>query len=297
MSEEDLSNKLVISAALTGAATNKSQNPSVPYTADEFGNEAKKCYDAGAAVVHIHVRDPEKGNPVADLDIIKAAINNIKEKAPDILINLSTAISTIVTPKQRIKPVETFKPPIASLNSNSMNFAVGDHRTGQVGLGAKFIFENSFDTIQKFAKAMMKSGVKPEIEIYDFGGMYNILHLAKQEPKRILDPPLHFQFVFGVLGGVPFSIQNLGNFLNLKPPDASWSVCGVAKQQFQAAMCAAAMGGHIRVGLEDNIRMPDGRLAKGSWEQVEWATKVAKIMNREPATPNEARKIFNLYQQ
>ncbi len=297
MSEEDLSNKLVISAALTGAATIKSQNPAVPYTAEEFGDEAKKCYDAGAAIVHIHVRHPEKGNPVADLDIIKTAIDNIKEKAPDILINLSTAISTIVTPKQRIAPVETFKPPIASLNSNSMNFAVGDHKTGQVGLGAKFIFANTFNTIQKFAKAMKKAQVKPEIEIYDFGGMYNILHLAKQQPKRLLDPPLHFQFVFGILGGVPFSLENLGHFLNLRPPAASWSVCGVAKQQFQVALCAAAMGGHIRVGLEDNIRMPDGRLAKGSWEQVEWAAKVTRLVNREPATPDEARKIFNLYQQ
>ena len=297
MSEEDLSNKLVISAALTGAATNRSMNPAVPYTAEEFGDEAKKCYDAGAAIVHIHVRHPEKGNPVADLDLIKAAIDNIKEKAPEVLINLSTAISTIVTPKQRITPIETFKPPLASLNSNSMNFAVGDHKTGKVGLGAKVIFANTFDTIQKFAKAMKKADVKPEIEIYDFGGMYNILHIAKQQPKRLLDHPLHFQFVFGVLGGVPFSYENLAHFMNLKPPDASWSVCGVAKNQFQAAMCAAPMGGHIRVGLEDNIRMPDGRLAKGSWEQVEWAAKVAKIVNREPATPDEARKIFNLYQQ
>lgn len=297
MSEEDLSNKLVISAALTGAATNRSMNPAVPFTAEEFGDEAKKCFEAGAAIIHIHARHPEKGNPTHELDIIGAILDNIKEKAPEVLINLSTAISTIVTPKQRITPIETFKPPLASLNSNSMNFAVGDHKTGQVGLGAKVIFANTFDTIQKFAKAMKKAEVKPEIEIYDFGGMYNILHIAKQQPKRLLDHPLHFQFVFGVLGGVPFSYENLAHFMNLKPPDASWSVCGVAKNQFQAAMCAAPMGGHIRVGLEDNTRMPDGRLAKGSWEQVEWAAKVAKIVNREPATPNEARKIFNLYQQ
>ncbi|MFX1316821.1 MAG: 3-keto-5-aminohexanoate cleavage protein [Promethearchaeota archaeon] len=297
MSEEDLSKKLVISAALAGAATNRSMNPAVPFTAEEFGDEAKKCYEAGAAVIHIHARDPEKGNPTHELEIIGAILDNIREKAPEVLINLSTAISTIVTPKQRITPIETFRPPLASLNSNSMNFAVGDHKTGQVGLGAKVIFANTFDTIQKFAKAMKKAEVKPEIEIYDFGGIYNILHLAKQQPKILLDPPLHFQFVFGVLGGVPFSYENLAHFMNLKPPDASWSVCGVAKQQFQAAMCAAPMGGHIRVGLEDNTRMPDGRLAKGSWEQVEWAAKVARIVDREPATPNEARKIFNLYQQ
>lgn len=297
MSEEDLSNKLVISAALTGAVTNRAMNPAVPYTAEEFGDEAKKCYDAGAAIVHIHARDPEKGNPTHELDIIGAVIDNIKEKAPDILINLSTAISSIVTPKQRITPIDTFKPPLASLNSNSMNFAVGDHKTGQVGLGSKNIFENSFNTIQKFAKTMKKVGTKPEIEIYDFGGMYNMLHIAKQQPKRLLDPPLHFQFVFGVLGGIPFSYENLAHLLNLKPPDASWSVCGVAKNQFSAALCAAALDGHIRVGLEDNIRNIDRSLSKGSWEQVEWAAKVARIAGREPATPDETRKIFNLYQQ
>ncbi|MBW2006061.1 MAG: 3-keto-5-aminohexanoate cleavage protein, partial [Deltaproteobacteria bacterium] len=231
-----------------------------------------------------------------ELEKIKAVLDNIKEKAPDLLINLSSAISLIVTDKQRIAPIITFKPPIASLNSNSMNFAVGDHKTGAVGLGSKAIFANSFDTIQKFAKAMKKNQVKPEIEVYDFGGMYNILHLRKQA-KVILDPPLHYQFVFGVLGGVPFSFENLAHLLNLKPPDDTWSVCGVAKNQFQAGMCAAAMGGHIRVGLEDNIRTVDGALAKGSWEQVEWAAKVTKMAGREVATPEEARKILHLYQQ
>lgn len=294
---EDLSKKLVITAALAGAATIKSQNPAVPYTADEFGDEAKKCYDAGAAIVHIHARDPVKGNPTHELDLIKAVIDNIKEKAPNILINLSSAISLIVSDKQRIAPIKTFKPPLASLNSNSMNFAVGDHKTGKVGLGAKAIFANSFDTIQKFAKEMKKAQTKPEIEVYDFGGLYNILHLAKQKPKVLIDPPLHFQFVFGVLGGVPFSFENLAHFLNLKPSDATWSVCGVAKNQFQAGMCAATMGGHIRVGLEDNIRNIEGELAKGSWEQVEWAAKVAKLAGREVATPTEARKIFSLPQQ
>jgi 3-keto-5-aminohexanoate cleavage enzyme len=144
---------------------------------------------------------------------------------------------------------------------------------------------------------MKKAETKPEIEVYDIGGMYNIIHLAKQQPKRLLDPPLHFQFVFGVLGGIPFSYENLAHLINLKPPDATWSVCGVAKNQFQAAMCAAAMDGHIRVGLEDNTKLPNGQLAKGSWEQVEWAAKVARIVNREPATPAETRKMLNLYQQ
>ena len=110
--------------------------------------------------------------------------------------------------------------------------------------------------------------------IYDFGGMYNIDFLRR---GNLFEEPLHYQFVFGVLGGIPFSIANLSNLLQLKPPEATWSVCGVANQQFQAALCAASMDGHIRVGLEDNIRTITGELAKGSWEQVEWAANVAKL--------------------
>jgi 3-keto-5-aminohexanoate cleavage enzyme len=289
---DELSNKLVISAALAGAATVKAQNPNVPYTAEEFGDEAKKCYDAGAAIVHIHFRHPEKGNPVPDLDIIRAGLENIKSKCPEININLSTAISAVATDKERILPIKTFKPPLGSLNTNSMNFSVGDHKTGKVTMGASNIFANDFRMIQKFAKEFKKAGTKPELEVYDFGGMYNILFLDRQE--GLFEHPLHFQLVFGVLGSIPFSPTNLGALLNLKPPDATWSVCGVAKDQFRAGMCAAAWGGHIRVGLEDNIRTVDGALAKGSWEQVEWAAKVAKISGREVATPEEAREIFNI---
>lgn len=292
MSEKDLSNKLVISAALAGAVTTKANNPNVPYTAEEFGDEAKKCYDAGAAIVHIHARHPEKGNPVHDLDLIRAVVENIKSKAPDIIINLSTAISAIATPKERIAPVKTFKPPIASLNTNSMNFSVGDYKAGKVIMGNTNIFQNDFRTIEKFAKEMKKVGTKPEMEIYDFGGMYNMLFLNKQE--TLFERPLHFQLVFGVLGGIPFSPNNLGQLLGLMPEGSTWSVCGVAKNQFQAGVSAAAWGGHIRVGLEDNTRVISGELAKGSWEQVEWAAKVAKYAGREVATPEETKKIFNL---
>ncbi|MBD3337752.1 MAG: 3-keto-5-aminohexanoate cleavage protein [Candidatus Lokiarchaeota archaeon] len=285
-------NKLVISAALAGAVTRKEQNPAVPYSAEEFAEEAKKCYDAGAAIVHIHARDVEQGGiPTPDLDIIRATVKRIKEKAPDVIVNLSSAISAVATEKERIKPVETFKPPLASLNTNSMNFSVGDFKTGKVIMAKNNVFTNTFSTIEKFAKKMKRAGTKPEMEIYDMGGMHNMLFLNKQE--GLFEQPLHFQFVFGVLGGQPFSIDALAYLLNLKPEGATWSVCGVAKQQFQAALCAAAWGGHVRVGLEDNIRNPDGELAEGSWEQVKWAKKLAEISGREIAQGAEARKIFN----
>jgi 3-keto-5-aminohexanoate cleavage enzyme len=272
--------------------TVKAQNPAVPYTAEEFGDEAKKCYDAGAAIVHIHARDPEKGNPSHDLNIIRAVIENIKKKAPDVIINLSTAISAVATPKERIAPVQNYKPPLASLNTNSMNFSVGDFKTGKVVMGNTNIFANDFRTIEKFAKEMKKVNTKPEMEIYDYGGMYNMLFLNMQED--LLVKPLHFQLVFGVLGGIPFSPINLGNLLNLMPEGSTWSVCGVAKDQFRAGLCAAAWGGHIRVGLEDNIRAITGELAKGSWEQVAWAKKVAEIAGREIVQGERARKVLNL---
>jgi 3-keto-5-aminohexanoate cleavage enzyme len=294
MSEDNPENKLVISVALAGAVTTKANNPNVPYTAEEFGDEAKKCYDAGAAIVHIHARHPEKGNPTHDLDLIRAVLKNIKSKAPDIIINLSTAISTVATNKQRIAPIQTFKPPLASLNTASMNFAVGDYRTGKVGMGADNIFANTFKTISKFAKEMKKAETKPEMEIYDLGGLYNMLFLNRQEGN--FTQPLHFQFVWGVLGGIPFNPKNLALLLDLIPPKSTWSVCGVSKQQFQAGLCAAALGGHIRVGLEDNTRVVTGELAKGSYEQVEWAKKVAESAGREIAQGEEARKIFHLKQ-
>ncbi|TFF98664.1 MAG: 3-keto-5-aminohexanoate cleavage protein [Promethearchaeota archaeon] len=289
--ENNPDNKLVITAALAGAATMKSQNEAVPYTAEEFGDEAKKCYDEGAAIVHLHIRDPEKGIPTPDLDLIRDALENIKSKAPDVIINLSTAISAVATDRERIKPIRTFQPPLGSLNTNSMNFSVGNWKTGEVVMGAGNIFANDFRMIQKFARYFQKAGTKPEMEIYDMGGMHNMLFLNKQE--GMFDQPLHFQFVFGVLGGQPFSPRALGTLLELKPPGSTWSVCGVANQQFQAGMCAAALGGHVRVGLEDNIRMPNGELAKGSWEQVRWAKKLAEVAGREVAQGEEALKIFN----
>lgn len=282
---------LVISAALAGAVTRKEQNEAVPYTPEEFGDEAKRCYDAGAAIVHIHARD-EKGLPTPDLDIIRETLENIKKKAPDIMINLSTAISINATDRERIKPVRTFKPPLGSLNTNSMNFSVANWKTGEVVMAAGNVFTNTFKTIQKFARYFQKAGTKPEMEIYDMGGLYNMLLLDKQE--GMFDHPLHFQCVFGVCGGIPFNPLNFAHMIRDMPEDATWSVCGVSGQQFQAALCAIAWGGHVRVGLEDNIRMPNGELAKGSWEQVAWAKEMAEKSGRRVVQGEEARKEFNI---
>ncbi len=281
--------KVIISAALTGGATTKQQNPAVPYLPEEFADVVAKCRKEGAAIVHVHARRPDNGAPTPDLATIGGILKAIKQKTPEIIINLSSAIGPGVPDKDRIAPCINFKPPIASLNTNSMNFAIGDWNAGKVI--QEILFENQFKTISNFARKMKEAGTKPEIEVYDFGGLYNILFLQK---SGILDEPLHFQFVFGVLGGVPFSIHSLAHFLELKPHTATWSVCGVAKNQFQAAVCAVMQGGHIRVGLEDNIKMPNGELAKGSHEQVAWARQLIEHCGLSVATPEEARQMLHL---
>ena len=286
----DLSEKVVISAALAGGGTMKNMNENVPYTPEEFAEEAYKSYNSGASVVHIHARDVDQGGaPTADIEKIRATIDAIRAKCPKLLINMSSAITIGITPEQRIAPIVEIKPEIGSLNSNSMNFAMADRKTGQVFF--EFIFENTFEIIQNFAKKMKENRVKPEVEIYDMGGMYNIKMLMLQQ--GLFEEPMHFQFVFGVAGGMPFDIGHLKTLKDLLPKGASWSVCGVGPNQFPAAMCAAAVGGHIRVGLEDNIRNIDGSLSKGNYEQVEWAANVCKVAGREVASPEEARKIFN----
>ena len=285
-----MSDKVVISAALAGGGTMKNMNENVPYTPEEFAEEAYKCFNSGATVVHIHARDVDMGGlPTPDMDKIRPTIQAIRDKCPDLLINMSSAITMGVTPEQRITPIVEMKPDIASLNSNSMNFALADRKTGIINF--EFIFENTFAIITDFATKMKENKVKPECEVYDLGGMYNLLLLRKQQ--GLFEEPMHFQFVFGVAGGIPFDIGHLKTLIDLLPKGASWSVCGVGPNQFPAGICASALGGHIRVGLEDNVKNIDGSLSKGNYEQVEWAVNVCKVAGRGVASPDEARKLFN----
>ena len=281
--------KVIITAALAGAATRKEQNPAVPYTPQEFAEESFKCWKAGAAIVHIHVRDPKTGFPTAEIPKIRETINAIRDKCPELIINMSSAIGPGVNAEQRIAPIVEMKPELASLNTNSMNFGLVDYKTGKVFL--EIIFENTFKMLVDFAKVMRENGVKPECEVYDFGGIYNVLLVRKQE---IFEEPMHFQLVFGVAGGVPFTPMNMVHMQSLLPEGASWSVCGVGPNQFPVGIMASIMGGHIRVGLEDNTRVLRGKLAEGSWEQVEVAKRIVDLAEREVATPAEARKILSL---
>ncbi len=285
------SEKVIICAALAGAATFKNQNPAVPYTPEEFAEEAAKCYKAGAAMVHVHARD-DNGMPTHEIDRIKATHDAIKDKTPELIVNLTSAVGMGKTPEQRIAQIVAIKPAMASLNTNTMNFSIMDRKTGQILID--YIFENTFTMLQDFGKAMEENNVKPEIECYDLSGIDNTLLIAKQ---GFFSDPMNFNFVWGVAGGQKFRPEVMVAMVNAIPEDANFTTCAVGIEQFPANAMSCILGGHMRVGLEDNIRMPNGELAKGSYEEVEWAVNLARSLGREPATPDEARKIMGIKQK
>jgi 3-keto-5-aminohexanoate cleavage enzyme len=281
-------NPVIICAALTGAATSKQNNPSTPYTIEEFAEEAYKCRQAGAAMVHVHARTDD-GQPTHEIDRIQAVYDAIKKKSPDLLICLSSAVGIFKTPEQRLAQIIAVRPEMASYNTNSMNFSIIDRNTGMIFFD--YIFDNTFTMLQDFGKAFEENQVKPEIECYDIGGIDNTMLIAKQ---GFFTQPMNFNFVWGVAGGQHFRPDVMIAMKNALPPGSNFTTCAVGPEQFPANMLSCILGGHMRVGLEDNTRMPNGDLAKGSYEQVEWCVKVAAALNRAPATPAEAREIMGI---
>jgi len=283
-----MAGKVIITAALSGAGTYKNNNPNVPYTAQEFSDEVAKCYKAGAAMVHVHAR-LDDGTPTHEVDKIRETYDAIRDKTPEMIVNLSSAVGMGKTAEERITQIVEIKPEMASLNTNTMNFGIVDRKTGAVMID--FVFENTFTMLQDFSKAMEENGVKPEIEVYDIGGLDNVLMIMKQ---GMFSTPMNFNFVWGVAGGQKFRPEAFTTLYNALPPGANFTTCGVGNDEFPAIMQSCLMGGHMRVGLEDNTRVPTGELAKGSYELVEWAVRVADILGGEPATPDEARAIMGL---
>jgi len=283
-----MADKVIITAALSGAGTYKNNNPNVPYTAQEFAEESAKCYKAGAAMVHVHAR-LDDGMPTHEVDKIRATHDAIKDKSPELIVNLSSAVGIDKTPEQRLTQIVEIKPEMASLNTNTMNFGIVDRKTG--GVLIDYVFENTFTMLQDFGKAMEENGVKPEIEVYDIGGLDNVLMIMKQ---GFFSKPMNFNFVWGVAGGQKFRPEAFTTLFNALPPGSNFTTCGVGNDEFPAIMQSCLMGGHMRVGLEDNVRVPTGELAKGSYELVEWAVRVAEILGREVATPDEARAVMGL---
>lgn len=279
--------KVIITAALSGSWPNKQQNSALPYTPAEFAEEAYKAYQAGAAMVHMHARDPKTGIPTPDVATVRNIYDAIKQRVPELIINVTSSVGTAT--EDRLAPIKSLKPEVSSLNTNTMNFAMVDRKTGKINIDN--VFTNTFTMLEEFGRTMEAQGTKPEPEIYDIGGLDNWFLISKQ---GFFSQPYNFNFVWGVAGGFKFRPITFASLVDMLPPGSTFTSCGVAHDQFPAITQSCLMGGHMRVGLEDNLRIPSGELARGSWEQVEWAVKIAACLGREPATPDEARKMLGI---
>lgn len=272
-----MENKVVLTVACTGAWPQKKDTPYVPLQPAEIADEVYACWKAGASVAHIHVRDDEDKASMS-FEKFEQTVKLVRERC-DIVLNLTTSGGLGLTDEIRMKPFIELKPELASYDCGSMNWS---HTT---------VFENSPRFLEKSGLAMQENNVKPEIEVFDAGMIYNALYYLK---KGILKAPLHFQFVLGAPGGMTATVENLMFLKSLIPEGSTWSALGIGKGHLPILYATLALGGHIRVGMEDNIFYRKGQLAKSNAEFVERTKRIAAEMDKEIATPAEARVILGL---
>jgi len=268
--------KVIISAALTGAVTPKEKNPHLPVTPEEIAEDAYLCWKAGAAIVHIHMRDA-KGIGTMDLERFEKSAKLIREKC-DVVVNMTTSGARGVTDEERMAHIVKLAPEMGSFDAGSFNWMPDG------------VFTNSPQFLEKLGRVMVEKKVKPEIEVFDTGMVDIATYYAEQ---GVIGSPLHFQFVLGVLGGVKASVKNLVHLVDMIPEGATWSAFGVGRDHIPIMLATLALGGHIRVGLEDNIYYAKGVLASNVM-LVERAVRLIKETNKTPATPDEARAILGL---
>ena len=270
--------KLIITAAITGSRITREMTPHIPLTPEEIVQSAYDSWQAGASIAHIHVRDPNTGQGTQDMEIFKQVVVPLREKT-DLILNLTTSgIPGRNLPiEERLAPVD-LKPELASFDAGSIN------------LGGT-VFMNSPEFLDRAAEKMRESGVKPEIEIFDLGMIITSLRMRDQGK---LDEPLHFQFVMGTPWGAPATPKSFLHLFEHIPDNSTWSIIGIGKGHLPMSMMALAMGGHIRVGLEDNIYYSRGVLAETNAQFVDRIVRISREYGREIATPAEARNILSL---
>ena len=269
--------KIIITVAPTGAWPSKKDNPNIPLTPEEIANDVYECYKAGASIAHLHMRD-DMGKGTMDTKKFEETVKLIKEKC-DIVINLTTSGDLNATDETRQAHLKSIKPDLASYDCGSMNWM---HNS---------LFINHPKFLEELGYTMQENNVKPEIEIFDAGMVYNSLYYLK---KGVLNAPLHYQFVLGAAGGTAATVENLVYLKGLIPEGSTWSALGIGKGHIPIMLVAIAMGGHVRVGFEDNVYIEKGVLAKSNGELVEKVVRMAKELGREIATPDEAREILGL---
>ena len=269
--------KLIITAAICGAEVTKEQNPAVPYTVEEIVREAKSAVDAGAAIVHLHVREDD-GTPTQSKARFKECIDAIYEVCPDVIIIPSTGGAVGMSAEERLQPTELY-PEMATLDCGTCNF--GDD-----------VFENTMPMMRDFGKRMIENNIKPEYECFEMGHLDTVLKMAQK--GQVPGAPMQFNFVLGVPGCTPATVQNLAWMVNAIPAGSTWTATGIGRHAFTLAAHAIAMGGNVRVGFEDNLNLERGVLAKSNGELVAKVVRIAKELGREVATSAEAREILSL---
>ena len=283
-----LADPVILTCAISGAIANREQCPAIPYTPEEYAAEARRAVDQGASMIHIHARTRE-GTPSYEVEDFRAITEAILDEVGDVIVNYSTGALGVPLEK-RIAYLRELQPEIGALNMGSMNYAKYSPRRKAFVFSA--VFENSFQTITALLEAMNDSGVKPEHECFDSG------HVANLDPlldMGLLSEPLQISCVMGVDGGIRPSARNLAHMADQVPPvDHEWGVIGISRDQWALVAAALALGGNVRVGLEDNFYLPDGTMARSNGELVAKARQMAEDAGRRVATVEEARAMLGL---
>ncbi|MCS6901483.1 MAG: 3-keto-5-aminohexanoate cleavage protein [Myxococcales bacterium] len=276
----------VVTCALTGVLANRKQCPAIPYTPVEIAEEARRAYEAGASVVHIHARNDD-GSPTFSPEVFRRIKEETRKRCP-ILLNFSSGVlgDDVSEPEAVMREV---RPEIGALNMGTMNYAKYSERRKEFVFD--MVFPNTYTKIIKLLRAMNESGVKPELECFDAGHTAGVAPLLDM---GILRPPLQFSFIVNVLGGIPATVESLQLQTKIMPAGSEWEVIGISHCQWRMLATALVLGGNIRCGLEDHLYLPNGEMAKSNGELVEVAVRLCRDVGRRPATVEEARKILSL---
>ena len=296
--------KAVITAAITGSIHTPTMSEYLPITPQQIADEAMRAYEAGAAVCHVHARNPETGMPVPDVNLMKEIITKIKSRCK-IVVCITTGGGLGMTVEQRVAPVTLYKPELASFNAGPINFALFHAiprfkkfkfpwEKQYLGMFEDFIFPNTFKSMREYCAIFAEHGTKPEFEIYDSGMVNNVAFMIE---AGYVKKPVYIHFVMGVLGGITPSSENLlflVEYANKLIGDFEFSVCVAGRAQFPICTQSLLLGGNCRVGLEDNLYLDRGRMVKSNAEQVAKMVRMAHELGIDPATPDEARQILGL---
>jgi uncharacterized protein (DUF849 family) len=280
--------KCVITCAITGVLADRKQNPGIPYTPAEIGEEAKRAYDAGAACVHIHARNDD-GTPTFSPAVFAKIKDEIQKRCP-IILNFSTGtIFEDVT--EQCAYIKESRPAVAALNMGTMNYSKYSEK--RKAFVFDMVFPNTYGKIIKLLSAMNEAGVKPELECFDTGHTHGVWPLLDM---GILKKPLQFSFIVNVLGGIPPTVESLQLQTKIMPPGSEWEVIGISKCGWRMIGAAAVLGGNVRAGLEDNLYLPNGTMARSNGELIAVAARIVTDVGRKVATVDEAREILSLDQ-